>query len=72
MTPITQEQYWKTVCDECGEAFPESDLGGYELSDTEKEARERVLELDGEITDEGRIICATCVEGREEEDRSHG
>lgn len=60
--PITQEMYWQTVCDECGEAFPEGSDGGYQLSNTEKDAREYVTDYDGEITDDGKIICPGCVE----------
>jgi formylmethanofuran dehydrogenase subunit E len=63
--PITQETYWKTVCDGCEEAFPEHESGGgYTLSESEKDAREYVTDYDGEITKDGKIICPTCAEER--------
>lgn len=65
MTPITSDTYWKVVCDECGEAFPEHDLGGYSLYETEGEARDEVTHYDGEITDDGKVTCPACIDERE-------
>lgn len=62
---ISQEPYFKVLCDECGEAFPEHEDGGsYTLFETEKDAREAVIDHDGEITEDGKVICSTCIEER--------
>lgn len=62
---ITQEPYFKIICDECGEAFPEHESGGgFTLYETEKEAREEVVYGDGEIAADGKIICCACVDER--------
>jgi hypothetical protein len=68
MSPITQEPYFKVVCDECEEAFPEHESGGgYTLFETEKDAREAVTDYDGEIAADGKITCPSCVEERSPE-----
>jgi len=64
MSPITQEQYWKVVCDECGEPFPEGDAGGYQLADDERSAKEMVTDYDGEVAPDGKITCPVCIEER--------
>ena len=64
---ITKEEYFKVVCDECGEAFPEHEPGGgFTLYETEKEAREEVEYSDGEISADGKTYCPACVEAAEE------
>ena len=57
---IEQGTYFKAVCDECGEAFPERDEGGFTLYDSEKEAREEVESYDGEVRPDGTILCGEC------------
>ncbi len=64
---IVKEAYWKCVCDSCDEPFPEGDWGGYMLSETESAAREQVTEYGGEIRDDGKVICSTCIDNNEVE-----
>lgn len=66
---IEQHPYFKVVCDECGEAFPEHESGGgYTLYETEKEAREEVFGHDGAITADGKTFCCGCVDEKRAED----
>lgn len=62
--PISEEKYWKVVCEECGEPFPEEDWGGYVLYETEEEARKSVPDYDGEIASDGKVYCCGCIEER--------
>lgn len=63
--PITSDTWWSAVCDNCMEPVAEVDGNTY-LAETRKNAEEFVSEYGGEIqhdgSEEGRIICATCLE----------
>jgi len=60
MMAIEQGTYFKVVCDECGEPFPENDSGGWTLFNSEKEARDEVEGYDGEVNPDGTILCGVC------------
>jgi sugar lactone lactonase YvrE len=63
VSPIVPDEYFKVVCDHCGEAFPEHESGGgYTLYETEKEAREEAGYYDGRVDPDGRVWCLTCIE----------
>ena len=57
---IEKGTYYKIVCDECGEAFPEHDAGGFTLYDSVAEAASEAQSADGEIKPDGTILCAEC------------
>jgi len=57
---IEQDTYFKVVCDQCGEAFPEHDSGGFTLFESEDEARFEISCVDGETTDDGKVLCGEC------------
>jgi hypothetical protein len=68
---ISQEPYWKVICDVCGDRFPkgdyEGDFGGGMLFNSEKEAREQIYAYDGEIGTDDKVWCPGCIEKRDEE-----
>lgn len=59
---ISSDTWWETRCDNCGDTFPDNDAGGNWLAQSEKEAREFVTDFDGEIRNDGKVICPTCIE----------
>jgi hypothetical protein len=63
--PITSDTWWSVTCDSCME--PVGDLDGMTpLADSLENAKELVSEYGGEIqhdgTENGRIVCSTCLE----------
>jgi len=63
---ISQEPYWKVVCDTCEEPFPEGDYSSHMLYEDEKTARESVTDYDGELAEDGTVTCLGCIEEREQ------
>jgi hypothetical protein len=64
---ITSDIWWGIGCDRCGEPFPENEAGGPYLADSEENAREMVTEFNGEIDEDDKILCASCIEEGDED-----
>jgi hypothetical protein len=59
---ISSDTWWSVYCDECGDPVGENDYGGHDLAQSEQEARKFVTYHDGEIREDGKILCSTCAD----------